>query len=101
MIYDNSILACLRVGITKLISGTDQYNAATDLIGAGVTFDSCSAGPAKTILKLSDLKKNQYNRYKKCSWASSARLDNQGDINSGEERYYMYIKDVTVEGSLA
>ena len=86
----------MRVGITKLKSGTDQYNAATDLIGAGVTFDSCSAGSAGTILKLSDLK-SQYNRYKKYSWASSARLDNQGDINSGKERYYMYIKDVIYE----
>lgn len=101
MIYDNSYFdPCVLAGITKLKSGTDQYNAATDLIGDGVTFDSCSAGPARTILKLRDLK-TQYDKYKKYSWASSARLDNQGDINSGKERYYMYIKDVSVEGSLA
>ena len=90
------------VGITKLKRGTDQYNAATDLIGGGVTFDTCSAGPAGTIKKLSDMPA-QFNRYKKHPWASSARLDNQGDITSGKQRYYTYIKDVmsSVEGKLA
>ena len=68
-------------GITKLEKGTDKYDAATNLIGVGIDFDSCSAGPAETIMKLQDVpKKNPKYNVPKTNWAKSMRLDNQGDI---------------------
>ena len=83
----------MSVDITRLEQGTDQYNAATDLIGSGVDFDSCSAGRAGTILELRKLE-HQYSRYKKYHWATSARLKNQGDFTRDGQRYCMCIKDV-------
>lgn len=74
------LLCIRRVGITRLQPGTVKYNAATDLIAAGVTFDECNSGNPGTILYLRDLPKQQYNRYKSYPWAKSMRLDNQGDI---------------------
>lgn len=79
----------MSVGITKLEQGTDKYNAATDLIGSGVDFDSCSAGGVETILELRKLR-DQYSRYKKHLWAPSARLDNQGDFPCDGQRYYVH-----------
>ena len=68
-------------GITKLPKGSEKYNAATNLIGVGVDFDSCSAGPARTIMKLQDVpKKNPHFHLPNKDWAKSMRLDNQGDI---------------------
>ena len=77
----------MSVDITKLEQGTHQYNAATDLIGGGVDFDCCNRGHPETIKRLSDMPiYNNYNRY---PWAASARLDNQGDINCDNKRYYI------------
>ena len=63
--------------------GSEEYDAAANLIGVGVNFDSCRAGPAGTILKLQDVpKRNPHYHVPKKDWAKSMRLDNQGDINS-------------------
>jgi hypothetical protein len=68
-------------GITKLEKGSVTYKAAANLIGVGVDFDSCSAGPKGTIMKLQDVpNKNPYYIVPKTDWAKSMRLDNQGDI---------------------
>ena len=80
-IWRNSHLVIYVSGITKLEKGSKEYNAATNLIGVGVDFDSCSAGHAETIMKLQDVpKKNPTYVVPRKDWAKSMRLDNQGDI---------------------
>ena len=74
------VILCAE-GITKLEKGTLKYNASTDLISEGVTFNKCDAGNAGTLKKLSQT--SVYGRYENKAWASSTRLDNQGDIIQG------------------
>ena len=74
-------------GITKLPKGSEKYSAATNLIGVGIDFDSCSAGPACTIFELKDVPKRNPNYHlPNKDWVKSTRLDNQGDITSGEHK---------------
>ena len=89
MIYDTRALSLILsiLGITQLPKGSEKYNAATNLIGVGIDFDSCSAGPAGTILKLQDVpKRNPKYHLPNEDWVKSTRLDSQGDIISNKHK---------------